>query len=145
MISGFLGEDIEDMMTLLEHKGGDEIIHRLGKYMIEKDRKGDFGREKEPWKEAVVHAVEREGVRVWAVWGDTDAMAPKKIAESFLRKLAIDLFSSQLQSEVGPDHLLVIEGCGHFGMLEEPEKVRERGGKDQFNLRNGLTPHPIVH
>ncbi|GMI24874.1 hypothetical protein TrRE_jg11948, partial [Triparma retinervis] len=123
MLNRMLGADIDDMMTLLEHKGGDEIIHKLERHMIEKDRRGDYGREFEPWVEAVVHAVEEEqGSSVWFVWGDEDPMTPRKGAEVFLKKVALNLFGTGLDEHCLPNHLHVIAGCGHFCMLEEPEK-----------------------
>ena len=130
MLSSWFGQDIEDMMTLLEHKGGGEIIHKLGNYMKELDRKGDYGREKEPWVAAVVKAAANEGVVVWFVWGDGDTMAPKEIAQAFTDKVEVDLFGTHAQEgHCSPKHLILLEGCGHFGMLEQPEKVR-RGDRE---------------
>ena len=73
-------QDIEMISMLNFLKGGDNIIDKLSSYLIERS----YGEEK--WVDAVAKAVER-GVKVWWVWGDSDAVAPKEIPVNFSRRV----------------------------------------------------------
>ena len=91
-----------------------QIIHRLSHYLIERSGGEDH------WVSAVSSSVLSSNVTVRFVWGDSDAVAPSGIADDFSARVGGEVGEGEVCGE--REDVAVIEGCGHFGMLEEPEK-----------------------
>ena len=94
--------DVESMALLYSLKGGHKMFYKLIYYL--NDRINFEFR----WYPALVEISKEIPVKL--VWGNEDAVAPMKIA-NFIKSLNYEDIE-----------LNVIENCGHFSMLEAPQK-----------------------
>ena len=100
-------EELKEMWFLLEHNGGRNVIHLLSNYINE--RYYFWHR----W----IGALKETQIPIKIIWAKEDPVAVKKIAEL-------------LATEIQNNKLYWIENCGHFPMLESPEKWIELVLKD---------------
>ena len=94
------------MLDLLEYNNGNKIIHRLSSYLMERSIPSNEKR----WYDSL----SRVKVPVRICWGDSDAVAPLIIAEELVKR-----------ARLKDTKVEVMEGVGHFGMLEDGEKWME--------------------
>ena len=96
-------EELKEMWTLLEYNNGRKVIHQLTNYINE--RYYFWHR----W----IGALKETQIPTKIIWAKNDPIAVPKIAKL-------------LHEEIPNNKLIWIENCGHFLMLEQPEKWVEK-------------------
>jgi len=98
---------IDRIEMLNEFNGGDEILHKLCFYLVERSYM------EERWFDTLTLSV-MSGLEIKFLWGDDDAVAPSSIVDALTQTITWFEDQGEIVKLKGVGHFLMIEDCDRF-------------------------------